>query len=113
VKIRVLNFWGLPMKTPDECRTIEEVRSEIDRIDRAIIEAIAQRRGYVHAVMQFKRSAEDVHAHERQRQMLAVRRAWAEEHTLSPELVEKLFRSMVDHFIAEELALLQARNGAG
>lgn len=99
------------MKTPDECRTIEEVRSEIDRIDRAIIEAIAQRRGYVHAVMQFKRSADDVHAHDRQRQMLAMRREWATEHALAPDLVERLFRAMVDHFIAEELALLQARNG--
>ena len=101
------------MKTPDECRTIGEVRSEIDRIDRAIIESIAQRREYVHAVMQFKRSEDDVHAHERQRQMLATRREWAEEHALSPEMVEGLFRSMVDHFIAEELAILAERNGAG
>jgi isochorismate pyruvate lyase len=100
------------MKSPDECRTIEEVRSEIDRIDRAMIEAIAQRRAYVHAVMQFKRSEDDVHAHDRQRQMLAVRRAWATEHGLSPEMVEGIFRTMVEHFIAEELALLQARNGA-
>lgn len=100
------------MKSPDECRTIEEVRSEIDRIDRAMIEAIAQRRAYVHAVMQFKRSEDDVHAHDRQRQMLAVRRAWAAEHGLSPEMVEGIFRTMVEHFIAEELALLQARNGA-
>jgi len=101
------------MKTPDECRTIEEVRSEIDRIDRAIIETIAQRRAYVHAVMQFKRSEDDVHAHERQRQVLATRRKWAEEYALSPEMVEGLFRSMVDHFIAEELAILARRNGAG
>lgn len=100
------------MKTPDECRTIEEVRSEIDRIDRAIIEAVAQRRGYVHAVMRFKRSEDDVHAHERQRQMLATRREWATEQGLSPDLVEGLFRSMVDHFIAEELAILARRNGA-
>lgn len=99
------------MKSPAECRTIEEVRSEIDRIDRAIIESIARRREYVYAVMQFKRSTDDVHAQERQRQMLTVRRNWAEEHALSPELVEGLFRSMVDHFIAEELAILAARNG--
>jgi len=101
------------MKPPAECTTIEEVRSEIDRIDRAIIESLALRRGYVHAVMQFKRSEEDVHAHDRQRQMLAVRRQWAEEVGLSPEMVETLFRSVVNHFVAEELALLQARNGAG
>lgn len=101
------------MKTPDECRTIEEVRSEIDRIDQAIIETIAQRRAYVHAVMQFKRSEDDVHAHERQRQMIAVRREWAAARGLSPEMVEGLFRSMVDHFIVEELELLRARNGAG
>ena len=99
------------MKSPDECRTIEEVRSEIDRIDRSIIEVIARRRAYVHAVMQFKRSADDVHAHDRQRQMLATRREWAAQHALSPELIEGLFRSMVDHFIAEELAILAGRNG--
>jgi len=100
------------MKTPDECRTIEEVRSEIDRIDRGIIESIAQRQGYVHAVMQFKSSEDDVHAHDRQRRMLATRRRWTEEHARSPELVEGLFRSMVDHFIAEELVMLAERNGA-
>ncbi|MBX3052400.1 MAG: chorismate mutase [Caldilineaceae bacterium] len=99
------------MKTPDECRTIEEVRSEIDRIDRSMIEIIAQRRAYVHAVMQFKSSAQDVHAHERQRQMLAVRRQWAAEHALSPEMVEGIFRSLVDHFVAEELTILAGRNG--
>jgi isochorismate pyruvate lyase len=100
------------MKSPAECRTIEEVRSEIDRIDRAIIESIARRREYVHAVMQFKRSAEDVHAHNRQRQMLAVRREWAGQAGLSPDLVENIFRSLVDHFISEELAVLRGRNGA-
>lgn len=101
------------MKPPAECRTIEEVRSEIDRIDRAMIESLALRRGYVHAVMQFKRNEEDVHAHDRQRQMLAVRRQWAEECGLAPELIETLFRTMVEHFIGEELALLRGRNGAG
>lgn len=89
------------MKLPAECRTIEEVRSEIDHIDRTIIEAIARRRDYVHAVMQFKRSESDVHAHERRRQMFAARRQWAEEMSLAPEMVEGLFRTMVDHFIAE------------
>ena len=101
------------MKSPAECRTIEEVRSEIDRIDRGIIETLAQRREYVHAVVRFKQSTEDIHAHERQRQMYAVRRPWAEELAPSPELVEGLFRSMVNHFIAEELTILAERNGAG
>lgn len=101
------------MKSPAECRTIEEVRSEIDRIDRGIIETIAQRREYVHAVVRFKQNTEDIHAQDRQRQMYAVRRRWAEEHALSPELVEGLFRSMVNHFITEELTILAERNGAG
>jgi isochorismate pyruvate lyase len=62
--------------------------------------------------MQFKSNEDDVHAHDRQRRMLSTRRRWAEEHALSPELVEGLFRSMVDHFIAEELVMLAERNGA-
>ncbi len=100
------------MKSPGECTTIEEVRSEIDRIDRTLIEIIAQRRDYVHAVMQFKRNETDVHAHDRQRQVASTRRSWAEEEGLSPDMIEGLFRAMVDHFIAEELAILAGRNGA-
>jgi isochorismate pyruvate lyase len=98
------------MRAPEACHTIEDIRSEIDQIDRDIVEAIARRRHYVHAIMRFKRTETDVRAPERQAQMIASRRQWAESMDLSPDLVEQIFRTMVDHFIAEELKMLERRS---
>lgn len=98
------------MKAPDDCTSLEEIRREIDRLDQVIIETIGQRREYVHAVMRFKRDEADVHAPQRQQQMLAARRLWARERGLDPDLVESLYRLLVEHFVAEELAVLAGRN---
>lgn len=94
------------MKMPQDCQSLEEVRSAIDQLDQVIIEVISQRRAYVHAAMDFKRSELDVYALQRQQQMLAARRLWAAERDLDPVFIEGLFRLMLDHFIAEELAML-------
>ena len=94
------------MKMPQDCQSLEEVRSAIDQLDQVIIEVISQRRAYVHAAMDFKRSELDVYALQRQQQMLAARRLWAAERDLDSAFIESLFRLMVDHFIAEELAML-------
>lgn len=91
------------MKSPNECTTLAEVRSEIDRLDRAVVEAIGQRREYVRTASRFKRSENEVQAPDRQRKMLAARRSWAEGVGADPDLVEALFREIVAHFIAVEM----------
>ena len=35
--------------------------------------------------------------------MLAQRRTWAAQEGLSPDVIEKMYRAMVNHFIEEEL----------
>lgn len=90
------------MKSPAECASLEEVRAEIDRIDRAIVALIGERAGYVHAAARFKTSEAAVAAPERQSAMLGVRRAWAEEAGLDPDIVEKLYRELVAYFIVRE-----------
>jgi isochorismate pyruvate lyase len=94
------------MKAPEECQSIGEVRSEIDRLDHAIVELLGKRRRYVHAIMRFKRTEGDVRAPSRQAQVIAARRQWAEDADLDPDLVEALYRSIIEHFVAEEMALL-------
>lgn len=98
-------------RTPAECTSIEEVRAQIDRIDRAIVSAIAERRQYVQAIMRFKQTEADVQAPQRQQALLQARRCWAEEDGLNPDLVEALYRELVAHFVEEELETL-ARRGA-
>ncbi len=91
-------------KRPEECHTLAEIRTEVDRIDREIIRAIGERKHYVIAAAAFKTNPTEVAAPERFAAMLQVRRQWAEEEGLSPDMIEKLYRDLVNHFIAEEQA---------
>ncbi len=101
------------MKEPKDCQTLSDVRSEIDRLDQLLINTIGRRQEYVHEAARFKRSDNEVHAHERQRQMIAARRLWAENKGVAPDLVESLFRTMVDHFVAAELKIVSERVDQG
>src|SRR3954452_11368233 len=91
------------MKTPAECVSLEDVRAEIDRLDRAIVSLIGERAAYVHAAAWFKTSEAAVAAPERQESMLRARRLWAEEADLDPDVIEKLYRDLVGYFIVREL----------
>ena len=64
---------------------MQDIRGEIDRIDREIISLIGQCYDYVKAATKFKRSAESVNAQDRVAVLLQTRRLWAEEHGLSAD----------------------------
>ena len=89
-------------KQPKECRTLADIRKEIDRIDRDLIRAIGERKHYLVAAAAFKANPTEVAAPERFAAMLQARRAWAEQEGLSPDVIENLFRDLVNHFIAQE-----------
>ncbi|WP_036484294.1 isochorismate lyase [Myxosarcina sp. GI1] len=91
------------MKPAEKCQNITEVRSEIDRIDRQVIAILAKRFEYVKAAAKFKNSTTDVRAADRLEAMLQQRRVWAESEGLDPDVVEDLYRNLVNYFIDEEL----------
>lgn len=91
------------MKMPHNCSNLEEVRVEIDRIDREIIKSIRERFEYVKAATKFKKDENSVKAPERFKSMLQQRRDWAEAEGLQAEVIEKLYRDLVNYFIDEEL----------
>lgn len=94
---------------PDACTSIDEIRKEIDGIDHAIIALLGKRFEYVLAASKFKTSESAVRAPERLKAMLEQRRTWAEEHGLKPDAIEKMYRDLVNHFIAEEMAYWKIR----
>ena len=91
------------MKKPDECANIQEVREEIDLIDREVIEALSKRFQYVIAAARFKTSEASVRSPDRFQAMLQQRREWAQESGLNPDVVENLYRDLVSYYIEEEL----------
>lgn len=91
------------MKDPDECANIHEVREEIDIIDREVIDALSKRFQYVIAAARFKTSEASVRAPDRFYAMLQQRREWAKESGLNPDVVENIYRALVNYYIEEEL----------
>lgn len=92
-----------PHRLPDDCSNMNEIRSEIDNIDYAIIQLLSIRFGYVKAASKFKKNTADVQASERFKSMLEKRQHWAEEQGLNGEVIKTLYSDLVKYFIAEEL----------
>ncbi|GHA75483.1 hypothetical protein GCM10009007_15800 [Formosimonas limnophila] len=93
---------------PDKCTSMLDIRSQIDHIDQQVVCLLGQRYLYVQAASAFKTSETAVRAPERFATMLTQRRTWATENGLNPEVIEKLFTDLVNHFIDEEMKKWQA-----
>lgn len=91
------------MKNAAACENMEEIRGEIDQLDKQVIHLIGQRYKYVQAAAKFKKDENSVKAPERFKSMLEKRREWAIQEGLSPDAIEKMFRDLVNYFISEEL----------
>jgi isochorismate pyruvate lyase len=91
------------MASPEDCKSLQDIRREIDGIDEEVIRLLGRRAGYVHAAARFKTSEEHVAAPERQAAMMAVRRAWAEREGLSADVIEDVYRRLVAYFVEREL----------
>ena len=90
-------------RTPENCRDMTEVRAEIDRIDKLLVDVIAERFGYVERAWQIK-LAEKAAANVpwRNQQVIDKVRARASEKGIPPDLCEALWRQMIGWFIQYE-----------
>jgi isochorismate pyruvate lyase len=87
-----------------------EVRAEIDRVDKALVYAIAERFGYVERAWQLKLEArQEANVPWRNQQVFDKVRARAAEKGLPPDLIEALWRQMVGWFIQHEEEKLRHR----
>jgi isochorismate pyruvate lyase len=87
---------------------MDEVREEIDRIDRTLVELIAERFAYVDRAWQLKASPDEARVPWRVQQVIDKVRAHATDQHLPPELVEALWRQMIGWFIQYEEEKLRA-----
>lgn len=87
----------------EKCESLEQVRDRIDHLDQELIELIAVRQYYVDQAVRFKRTAEDVQSPERVQQVINKVRQKAIDVGTNPDLIEMLYREMIQHFIQREL----------
>ncbi|MBF8672013.1 chorismate mutase [Pseudomonas putida] len=86
------------------CSSLDEVRQEIDEIDRNLVSLLAQRGRLVTQAATFKKTTDDVRAPARVEQVIRKVREVANETGASAEVVEQVYRAMISAFITEELA---------
>ena len=87
----------------EKIESLPQARAQIDAIDGALIELIAVRQFYVDQAARFKRTVQDVQAPERVEEVIKKVRAAAAEQGTDPDLVESIYREMIQHFIRREL----------
>lgn len=94
------------------CASLDEVRASIDELDARIVSLLAERRGYVLQAARFKKSPDAVRVPAREAQVISHVKALAYRAGLEPELVEALYRQMIDGFVRIEVAAHPERRAA-
>jgi isochorismate pyruvate lyase len=97
-------------RKPADCRDMTEVRAEIDRIDAALVDLVAERFGYVERAWQLKLDArQEANVPWRNQQVIDRVRARAAGKGVPPDLCEALWRQMIGWFIQYEEEKLRDR----
>ena len=86
-----------------KCNSLEEVRSNIDRIDNEIIKLIAERTDYVKQASVFKKSEDGVKSPKRVEAVIQKVREKAAEYGADLDMVEVLYREMISRFVSMEM----------
>jgi chorismate mutase len=94
-------------KSPSECNCKDEIRLQIDEIDKEIIKLFGLRFRYVTEIVKYKNDAESIVAQERKDQVIRERGKWAQEHGLDKATFEQIYRFLVEHNIGKELEILE------
>ncbi len=90
-------------KAPKDCADLSDVRVEIDRCDKALVDLIAERFGYVERAWQIKLGlGQEANVPWRNQQVFDRVRERAAERGIPPDMCEALWRQMVGWFIQYE-----------
>lgn len=89
-------------RSAQDCTDMTEVRSEIDRIDSALVDLISERFAFVDRAWQLKTNPGEALVPWRIQQVIDRVRARAQERGLPPELAEAMWRQMIGWFVQYE-----------
>lgn len=92
----------LPVRSPESCADMTELRTEIDRLDRQLVELLAVRSGYVARAAELKKARSAIVDEARIEQIIDKVRGYASGHNADPDVIEAIYRAMIAAFIAFE-----------
>lgn len=95
------------MRDSKQCKNIGEIRESIDEIDFQIIGLLGKRLCFVEEIVKFKNNEEAIVAKSRQEEVIEQRRKWAKENNLDQDLIEKIYRTLLQFNIQKELKIFR------
>lgn len=94
---------------PEACTTMAEVRAGVDAVDRALIDLLARRFGYMDAAARIKPERSQVRDEARKAQVIANARTHARAADLPEESIAEIWDRLVEASITYELIQFDAR----
>ncbi len=94
--------------TADTAESMTDVRYEIDRLDRALVELLVERQSFMDAAARIKGSRSVVHDRARIEDVVTKVTEEAIRQGLSPAIAEPVWRTLIDRCIAYEFNAFDA-----
>ena len=89
-------------KSAAQCLSMEDVRREIDRLDRLLVELLAERQTFIEAAARIKKDRHAVRDTSRIEDVVQKVVAHARAHDLNPKIAEAVWRTLIEQCIAHE-----------
>lgn len=93
-----------------KCNSLEEVRTEIDKIDTQLVEMIAERSHLVRQAASFKNTISEVKAEDRVDFIIQRSRHKALELGINPNMISDLFKMMINEMVEMEISEFRNSN---
>ncbi len=100
-------------KAPADCTSKEDVRTEIDRIDQALLTLLAERHRYVTRMAEIKTDPHEAFDPARIETVISKQRKRAEELELDEDQAELIWRTLIDWNVNYEKGIIAARKRHG
>jgi isochorismate pyruvate lyase len=94
---------------PAACRTMAEVRTGVDALDRELLALLARRFAFMRAAARIKPHRDDVRDEPRKAEVIAAARAEARAHGVPDDLIGEVWERLVESSIAFELTEWERR----
>jgi len=94
------------------CKTMQEVRDNIDRVDRALVALLAERLSYIEQAGDIKPDRDQVRDPARIEDVITKVKAAGQGYDLPPTYLEDIFRHLIEWSIAHEFEVYDAVKAA-
>lgn len=95
------------IRPPEACRTMAQLRDQIDRIDRDLLDLLSQRATYIdRAIVLKQKEGLPARTTSRVAEVIAKVRDGAASRGLDPDLIERLWTELIDWAILHEAPFL-------